>query len=54
MGCGSPLFNVESKKIEIKKIVASKNNARFKAIKNFHEENKISWLTLTLAHHNKE
>jgi hypothetical protein len=32
----------------------SKNNARFKAIKNFHEENKISWLTLTLTHHNKK
>uniref|UniRef100_UPI00254A1925 hypothetical protein n=1 Tax=Candidatus Phytoplasma sp. AldY-WA1 TaxID=2852100 RepID=UPI00254A1925 len=50
----NPLFNVESKKEEIKRnIKISKNNARYKAINNFHEENKISWLTLTLAHHNK-
>ncbi|MBP5836058.1 hypothetical protein [Candidatus Phytoplasma meliae] len=46
-------INIESKLIDIKRnIRQSKNNARFKAIYNFANENKISWLTLTLAHHN--
>jgi hypothetical protein len=50
----NPLFNIKTKKEEIKRnIRISKNNARFKAINNFHEEKKISFLTLTLAHHNK-
>ncbi|WP_284928478.1 hypothetical protein [Candidatus Phytoplasma sp. AldY-WA1] len=50
----NPFFNVESKKEEIKRnIKISKNNARHKAIFNFHKENKISFLTLTLAHYNK-
>ncbi|WP_284928467.1 hypothetical protein [Candidatus Phytoplasma sp. AldY-WA1] len=50
----NPFFNIETKKEEIKRnIKISKNNARYKAINNFHEEKKISWLTLTLAHHNK-
>jgi len=47
-------FTIESKMEDIKRnIKISKINARFKVIYNFHEENKISWLTLTLAHHNK-
>ncbi|MGZ3139708.1 hypothetical protein PSOLA_00440 [Candidatus Phytoplasma solani] len=46
-------INIESKIVDIKRnIRKSKNNARFKAIYNFSNENKISWLTLTLAHHN--
>lgn len=48
-----PVMNIESKIVDIKRnIRQSKNNARFKAINNFANEKKISWLTLTLAHHN--
>ncbi|MGL9687608.1 MAG: hypothetical protein ACQBVK_02350, partial [Candidatus Phytoplasma sp. TWB_XP] len=46
-------MNIESKVRDIKKnIRQSKNNARMKAIFNFSNEEKISWLTLTLSHHN--
>uniref|UniRef100_UPI00037BE14A hypothetical protein n=1 Tax=Italian clover phyllody phytoplasma TaxID=1196420 RepID=UPI00037BE14A len=48
-----PSLNLESKIEDIKRnLKQSKINARFKAIYNFAEEQKISWLTLTLPHHN--
>nr|WP_017192117.1 hypothetical protein [Milkweed yellows phytoplasma] len=49
----NPSFNLASKIEDIKRnLKQSKTNARFKAIYNFAEEQKISWLTLTLPHHN--
>ncbi|AOF54895.1 hypothetical protein MBSPM3_v1c3880 [Maize bushy stunt phytoplasma] len=48
-------IDIESKvKDIIKNIRQSKNNARYKAIYNFASEKEISWLTLTLAHHNND
>ncbi|MBS2126223.1 hypothetical protein J8J04_00615 ['Fragaria x ananassa' phyllody phytoplasma] len=46
-------INIESKLMDIKKnIRQSKNNVCFKVVYNFANENKISWLILTLVHHN--
>ncbi|MEC4558816.1 MAG: hypothetical protein U9532_01340 ['Conium maculatum' witches'-broom phytoplasma] len=46
-------LNLASKIEDIRKnLKQSKTNARFKAIYNFADEQKISWLTLTLPHHN--
>ncbi|OIJ44647.1 hypothetical protein [Rice orange leaf phytoplasma] len=48
-------IDIESKvKDVIRNIRQSKNNARYKAIYNFASEKEISWLTLTLAHHNND
>ncbi|MDW3617676.1 MAG: hypothetical protein QFY14_01045 [Candidatus Phytoplasma pruni] len=49
----NPFLNLESKIENIKRnLKQSKTNTRFKVIYNFADEKNISWLTLTLPHHN--